>query len=245
MYNALLGAHTGMNRIKLTIQQVSPHVKTAMKLISSAGNAMLKSMLPRTIESIGHLATESADIANSTLLRFNQLQDLLAEIIELSASNQSTNEAVIERMKEQKANTTIEQQRLEQSLETVKNQYSQSKANLENARKEYAEAMHQTSQSTSPDIIHSEGSKPDFFSMVIGLVFNPIKTIGCILGDCDNPSVTIDNTKFENAMKVAQLAKEELARAEQIHNDHFQLQLAEQNELARTINNMAMLDLSQ
>lgn len=245
MYNALMGAHTAMDRIQLAIQQVPTHVKTAMKLITSASNAMLKSMLPRTLESVGRLATESADVANSTLLRFNQLQDLLAEIIELSASTQSTNEADIERMNEQKANSTLEQQRLKQNLETIQNQYTQSKANLELARKKYAEAMHQASLSTSPQIIQSGGSKPNLLSAAIGLVFDPVKTISCMLGGCDNPTVQIDNSKFENAMKLAQLAKEELERAELIHNEHFQLQLAEQNELAKTMNKMAMLDLSK
>jgi len=75
-------------------------------------------------------------------------------------------------------------------------------------------------------------------------VFDPISTIGCLLGICNNPTYHVDNSKFENAMKIAQLAKDELEKAEQTHNEHFQLQLAEQNELAKTINKMAMLDLS-
>ncbi len=240
-----MGAHTAMDKIQLAIKQVPTHVKTAMKLITSASDAMLKSMLPRTLESVGRLASESADVANSTLLRFNQLQDLLAEIIELSASTQSTNEADIDRIEEQRKNATLEQERLKDSLETIKNQYTQSKANLEIARKKYAEAMELLSASSTPDIIQSGNSKPDLITAAIGLVFDPVKTIGCLLGSCGSPTYTVDNTKFENAMKIAQVAKQELERAEQTHNEHFLLQLSEQNELARTMNQMAMLDLSQ
>jgi NADH pyrophosphatase NudC (nudix superfamily) len=86
------------------MKEVPKHIKTAMKLITSASDAILKLMLPVTLESVGRLASGSADEANSTLLRFNKLQDLLAEIIELSASNQSTNEADIDRIDEQTHN---------------------------------------------------------------------------------------------------------------------------------------------
>ena len=240
-----MGAHTSMDQIQLAIKQVPTHVKTAMKLITSASNAMLKSMLPRTLETISRLATESANYANSTLVRFNQLQDLLSEIIELSANTQSGNEAEIDRMNEQKVNSTLEQERLKQSLQAIQNQYTDSKNKLEAARRQYNEAMQELSQSSSPQILESGGGKPGFFGMVIGLYLDPLKTIGCILGSCGNPTITVDNTKFENAMKIAQLAKEELERAEQLHNEHFQLQLVEQNELAKTMNKMALLDLSK
>jgi hypothetical protein len=91
-------------------------------------------MLPRTLESIGRLATESATVANSTLLRFNLLQDLLAEIIELNASTQSFKEAHIEKMKEAQANSTIKQNHLQESIETIKNR---SKLGLKIARQKY------------------------------------------------------------------------------------------------------------
>lgn len=243
MHSALMGAHTSMDRIQLAIKQVPTHVKTALKLITSASDSMLKTMLPRTLESVGRLATESAAIANSTLIRFNLLQDLLAEIIELSANTQSVQEADVDKMKEQIANSTLEQDRLQNSLETIKTQYEQSKANLEIARKKYTEAMELVSQSTNPNIINGV-SKSKFLDTAIGLVFSPVQTIGCLLGNCGTPQIIVDNTKFENAMKAAELAKKELERAEQIHNEHFLLQLNEQNELAKTINQMAMLDLS-
>ncbi|CAF1537428.1 unnamed protein product [Adineta ricciae] len=245
MYNALMGAHTSMNTIQLDIQQVPSQVKKAMKLITSAKDAMLKSLLPGTLENIGRLATQSAETANSTLLRFNKLQDLLGEIIELSANTQAGNEAEIDRLEEQRLNSTLEQDRIKQSLETIKEQYAQSKASLEVARKKYAEAMAAAAASTSPEIIASGGSKPNLLTTAIGIVFDPVKTVGCLLGGCSNPTYTVDNTKFENAMKVAQLAKKELERAEEIHNQHFLLQLSEQNDLAKIINQMAMLDIAQ
>ncbi|CAF3715450.1 unnamed protein product [Rotaria sp. Silwood1] len=245
MYNALMGAHTAMDRIQLAIQQVPTHVKTAMKLITSAGNAMLKSMLPRTLDSIGRLATESADIANSTLQRFNLLQELLAEIIELSENTQGANEAAIYDMETKKNQSMLDQERLQNNLNTIQSQYNASKAALENARKKYAEAMQLVTDSSMPTIVGGQSDPlTDIITLAIGVVFDPVGAIGCILGGCKNPEPVIDNTKFENAMKIAEQARKDLEEAEELHNKHFQQQLAEQNELAKAMGQMAMLDLS-
>jgi hypothetical protein len=75
-------------------------------------------------------------------------------------------------------------------------------------------------------------------------VFQPIEAIGSILDSFSSPQQWVDNTKFENALKIAQAAKDALEKAEQLHNTHFQLQLGQQNELARTMSEMALLDLS-
>ncbi|CAF5148467.1 unnamed protein product, partial [Rotaria sp. Silwood1] len=45
-------------------------------------------------------------------------------------------------------------------------------------------------------------------------------------------------------MKIAEQARKDLEEAEELHNKHFQQQLAEQNELAKAMGQMAMLDLS-
>ena len=244
MYNALMGAHTAMDQIQLAIKQVPTHVKTALKLITSASDAMLKAMLPRTLDSIGRLATESANAANSTLLRFNLLQDLLGEIIELSASTQSANEADIEEMNRQKENATLEQERLVQNIEMIKNQYNQSKNALEVARKEYAEAMEKLKASSTPTVIKEGNPLGELIKVGVDLVLGPANAIGNILGSVFGGSERVDNTNFENALKIAQAAKDTLEKAEQLHNSHFQLQLDQQNELARTISEMALLDFS-
>lgn len=240
-----MGAHTAMDEIQLAIKQVPTQVKTALKLISSASDAMLKSLLPGTLNSISRLATDSANKANATLIRFNNLQDLLGEIIELSASTQSTNEAEIDRLIEQQKNSTLEQDRLKETLASIKKEYDESKAKLEDARKKYAQAMAHLSASSNPEIIASGGSKPGLINQALNLISSPFRGLGCILGGCTNPTYIVDNSKFENALHMAQMAKEELERAEALYNSHFLLQLEAQNELAKTINSMAMLNLSQ
>ena len=245
MYNALMGAHAAMDKIQLSIQQVPTNVKTALKIVTAASDNMLKMMLPRTVETISRLATESANAANATLIRFSSLQDLLGEIIELSATTQSANEADIERMKEQKNKTISEQDRLRAQLEKIKEQQASSKKQLEEARQRFNQAMHDAEQVKDPEIIQTSIPKTSFLQTAIGLVTEPMKTIGCWISGCGTVTYAVDNSKFENAMKLAIVAKEELERAEKTHNEHFKMLLAEQNELAKMMNQMATLDFSQ
>ena len=246
MYNALMGAHTSMDGIQMTIEEVRKHAKTGIKLITSASNALIEIMLPRTLESIGRLATESAQFANDTLVRFTQLQDLLGEIIELSATTQSAKEAAIDKMNEQKVNGTREQQRLKENLQMIQNQYQDSKAKLEVARKAYNDAIQLAGASLSPTITESGGnSKPGLHGVVGGWISGFFRMIGCISVNCKAPMYIVDATNSANAMAAAQLAKEDLERAEKRYNEHFLLQIAEQNELAKTISQMALLDVSK
>ena len=248
MYNTLMAAHTAMDKIQLSIRQVPSQMKTALKIVTSGSDNMLKSMLPRTLTTISRLATESADAANATLRRFDLLQDLLGEIIELSASTQSSNEADIDRMNEQKRNATLEQDRLEQQLQQIKQQFAESKRQLEEARRRFVQAMNDAEQVIVPELIPTRGFNDEQKKIVgeaINFVFNPIKTIGCWLRKCKTPTYKVDNTKFENAMKLAQLAKEELEQAEKLHNEYFHLLLNEQNELAKIMNQMGFLDFSK
>lgn len=244
MYNALMSSHTAMDQIQLAIRQVPNHVKTAMKLITSASNAMLKSMLPLTLGSISRLATESATVAQSTLHRFNLLQDLLGEIIELSAGTQSVNEADIERMNEQKNITTLEQKRINATLNAIEREYNQSKINLQDARREYAKTMQDLRASSNPQGDSQESMLIErLIKTAITAVFNPVEAFGCLLGNCDGPSKPVDNSRFENALKLAEMAKADLEKAEKEYNDRFQRHLTEQNVLAKTMGEMALLDL--
>ncbi|CAF2417364.1 unnamed protein product [Rotaria sp. Silwood2] len=111
--------------------------------------------------------------------------------------------------------------------------------------KKYAEAMQLVTDSSIPTIIGGQSnSLMDILKLAIGVVLDPVGTIGCILGGCKNSEPVIDNTKFENTIKIAEQARQDLEKAEQLHSEHFQQQLAEQNELIKAMGQMAMLDLS-
>ena len=59
-----------------------------------------------------------------------------------------------------------------------------------------------------------------------------------------NPQYKVNNTKFESALKLAEIAKNDLEKAEKEHDKHFLLQLEEQNELFKVINQMALLNMT-
>ena len=244
MYNALMGAHTAMDQIQLAVQQIPTHVKTILKLLSSASDAMIKSMLPRTLDSIGRLANESATVANATLVRFNLLQDLLGEIIELSASTRAENENDIITLNRQKNESLADQKILENTLKTIEEQYAQSKIEVENARKNYADAMEKLKESNMP-ILESNGN-PGFnlLKTVVDFVTNPIETVGNFLNGLGSTQSRVDNSKYENARETVRLAIDRLEKAEQNYNHYVQRQLAEQSDLVRIINDISLLDFT-
>lgn len=249
MYNALMGAHTAMDRVQLAIQQVPIHVKTTLKLLTAASPNMLKTLLPRSLETISHLANESATTASVTLRKFELLQELLSEIIELSATTQSTHELTIMEIERKKNEFNAAQGDLAMTVEKIKEHYQSSRLALEEARKEYNKAM----KSLQENIIPTRSANENSFSTkiidkiidtVFAVILEPLKKIICIFAGCDEPR-PVDNTKFENAKKSAELARDRLKEAEQRYDLHFQQQLAAQNELAQTLRAMSMLDISK
>ncbi len=241
MYNALMGAHMAMDRIQLAIQQIPNHVKIALKVLTSASPNMIKTMLPNSLETIDRLANESAATASATLHKFELLQDLLAEIIELSAVTQSANEASIVEMKRKKNEFIISQQSLAATIDNMEKHYQTSRTALEDARNEYNKAMRLVEQNMSPK---KPNKAKSIISKILGVISAPLKAIACIFGICDNPE-PVDNTQFNNAVKAAELARARLKEAEERYDVHFQQQLAAQNELTQTLGKMAMLDLSK
>ena len=244
MYNALMGAHTGMYDIQLRVQTIPNHVKTTLRIITSGSDTMLKSMLPPTLDRIESAAVYCSSIANKTLTLFKSIQDLISEIIEVGTYTQSSREQDITLIEGLKQNTTFEQQRLAENLNLAKSQYEDSKKALEQARQIYVKAMQSLTESNNPQIIGNVGG-PSILDIALTALFNPAKAVGCLFGGCNTVTYRVDNTIFENAMATVKTAQESLYRAEMIHNDRFQQLLLEQNELARTISDMAKLDLDQ
>lgn len=141
MYKALYGAHTGMDRIQVNLRQIPGQLKTALKLITQAGTAMIKAMLPRTLTNIGHYANESAFIANSTLARFVTLQSLLQEIVQAAAFTDSSNQQKAEQLQIQADELKRNQTEVDSIMNTLQKQQAIARQDLEKARKDYHEAM--------------------------------------------------------------------------------------------------------
>ena len=86
MFKVFVGAHTGLDRIQLNLDQLSNGLKTALKLVSQASPTVAKVMLPRIASSIERSANESVTIARLVLGEFKALTNLLAEVGEASAA---------------------------------------------------------------------------------------------------------------------------------------------------------------
>ena len=95
MYSVFYGAHNSMDRIQGYMQQIPGHVKTTLKLLTSASPRLIQTLLPQTLANIKRLASQCVQSASSTEGSFKSLSALLAEIrvvtqgTEASTSNAS------------------------------------------------------------------------------------------------------------------------------------------------------------
>ncbi|CAF1154126.1 unnamed protein product [Adineta ricciae] len=226
MYDALLAAHTSMDRIQTFSSQIPTHINNTLKLVTRASPNMIKALLPNNLASITRIADICVNASSETVEKFEKLQKVIEEIIRVILTTQTANTNLT-------ANVT-----------SIKQLYDEKRKALEKAREEYWNAVN------ALPVPHTGKS---WFGGIVSSVWNtvtaPIQVVGCILGQCSGnnnnpmPPAPVDNTAFENAMAVVKHKLEELKRAEAEHDEYFQKQLGEQYKLAALIQQIASLNL--
>jgi hypothetical protein len=247
MYEALLSAHNGMDRIQTFTAQIPGHINTTLKLVTRASPTMIKGLLPNTLANIIRLADICVTAANTTVEKFERLQNLIEEIIRVALNTQAATGTSLTTLQEQISNGTKEVELLNGNVTSIREQYEIKRRALEKARQEYWNATNS---------LPGPAPRRNPFSSITNAVWSgvtaPITAIGCVLNSCSSSgsggsfssAAIIDNTAFTNAMEIAKLKLEELKRAEAEHDKWFQLQLGHQYQLAALIQQMASLSLS-
>ncbi|CAF1154066.1 unnamed protein product [Adineta ricciae] len=243
MYDALLAAHTSMDRIQTFSSQIPTHINNTLKLVTRASPNMIKALLPNNLASITRIADICVNASSETVEKFAKLQKVIEEIIRVILSTQTANTNLVSQLQQQINNGTNEIQLLTANVTSIKQLYDEKRKALEKAREEYWNAV---------NALPTPHTRKSWFGGIVGSVWNavtaPIQVVGCILGQCsgnnNNPMpAPADNTAFENAMAIAKLKLEELKRAEAEHDEYFQKQLGEQYKLAALIQQIASLNL--
>jgi hypothetical protein len=141
MYGALYGAHTGMDKMQASMRQIPSLLNTALKLITQATIPMTKAMLPRTLTNIGRYANESATVARASLERFDNLQELLQEIVLASTLTNTDNRQTAENLAEQNEVIRVNKMNMDIAIAEMKAKYGTAQEDLEKARQDYHAAM--------------------------------------------------------------------------------------------------------
>ncbi|CAF0794059.1 unnamed protein product [Rotaria sp. Silwood1] len=141
MYRALYGAHTSMESIQVSMRQIPTLLKTAIKLITQASTVLNKALLPRTLASIGRYANESAAVARASLERFEYLQVLLHEVLEVTTLTNSDNKETAEKLAAEAEDIRKEKKEMDNVIADITAQYETARKNLEKTRQDYHNAM--------------------------------------------------------------------------------------------------------
>ena len=246
LYEALLAAHTGMDRIQTFTAQIPSHINTTLKLVTRASPNMIKALLPNTLASIVRIADLCVDVASDTVDKFAQSQYLIEEIIRITLNSKTVNFNLTTDLQGLISNGKTEVELLTANITSIKEMYGEKRKALEKARQEYWEAY---------NAISGQRIFGGFFSAIVsgivGIIVKPIATgIACVLGLCPSnggpaPPPTVDNTAFENAMAIVKAKLEALKHAEAEHDEWFQKQLGDQYQLAALIQQSASLELDK
>ncbi len=253
MYSALLGAHTTMDRIQLNVQQVPGHVKTALQLVIAGSPSLIELLLPKTLESIGRIANESASYARTTFEKFSSLQELIAEIIEASANTHSTQSSIVEEIHSQIDKGKEEQVQLNNNINDIQKQYEIARLEMEKALKEYQDAENAIPTARIKKKLRK------FVKKVVSVIVAPAKILGCILGLCYTNPAALDaaieaaeaaaaaekEIAKQNAIAKANFLLGVLKEAEKRHAAFAQQQAAEQQKLTELMKKIAALDLDK
>lgn len=247
MYSALIGAHVAMDRIQLSVQPVPGHVKTALMLVAVGSPMLIEVMLPKTLESIGRIANESAAQARATFDKFSSLQELMAEIIEASTNTHSSQTAVVQQIQTQINQAKEEQKNLNNNIHSITSQYDEARREVEKARQEY-----QTAYNAIPTA--RKFLKKVFRAVVhavVSVITTPINVISGLFGKNQAAAAAAAaaqlaaETAKQNAIAKANHLLEVLKEAEKRQQAFAQQQAVEQEKLVAIINKIAKLDLDR
>ncbi|UJR06841.1 hypothetical protein I4U23_011129 [Adineta vaga] len=243
MYSAFLGAHTNMDRIQMNMQQIPNHIKTALKLLTSASPRLIKTLLPLTLTNIKRIASQCMQSANSTTHNYRNLAAFLHELTAVAQGTGASSSSELIIIGQLLANSTAEQDLLNVQIESIRQEFEAAREALQKAQKEYYEAYHAI-----------PGRRKRFFGgfvastlgSIVGSVVNvfsgALQTVGCIFASCGGRP--IDNTPFENAKKKAELALERLKQAQAIYDKWYTQMLEKQDKLTATIIQLSQLNMT-
>ncbi|CAF3937738.1 unnamed protein product, partial [Rotaria sp. Silwood1] len=236
MYRALFGAHTAMNRIQANMRQIPNLLKTALKLITQAGTAMTKAMLPRTLSNIGQYANTSATDARTAFDKFTYLQDLLHEIFSASTYTNTNNRLLAEKLQNETELTKNTTKELSEAINKETANYEAARQQLEKARQEYHEAM-----------MNVPGGEWNAHAWNVYANNRPAETCSGRWFWRDCRSLRDEQFQEYNAAAKwkAEQALQRLKEAEEESKKFFNNQVNKQNEMAAAIHQLASLNLGE
>ncbi|CAF0954722.1 unnamed protein product [Didymodactylos carnosus] len=244
VYQAFLGAHTSMDQIQLFMQQIPGHIKTSLKLLTTASPQLISTLLPLTLKthllktysehyrgSIERIANDCVKLANQTVNKFDNLMALLQEIIEISLGTETANQNAINGINALINSSHHDRELLEFEIQQIQQGYQAAQQALKKAQEDYAAAYH-----AIPTL--------RFWSALGNFIVGAVNVIGGILGIFGGGGGD-NNLAFENAKQKAELAYKQLKEAEARYDIHYQQLLQKQNKMVNIILEISKLNLDK
>ena len=263
MYAVFYGAHNSMDRIQGYMQLIPGHIKTALKLLTSASPRLIQTLLPQTLANIKRVVSQCVQSASSTEQSFKSLSALLAEIRVVTQGTESSTSNALVTVNSLLANSTKEQELLNTQIDEMRKKFEFAREALQKAQQEYHAAFHAIpGRRKKPfggfigNIVSGVvGGVSGLVSGVVGGISNVVggvfNTVGCIFSSCSSKpngqpnGQLIDNSVFTNAKEKAELALKRLKEAEEAYDKWYAQLQEKQNKLTANIVQLSQLDFEK
>jgi hypothetical protein len=141
MYQTFLDAHTSMNQIQLSMQQIPRNIHTTLKVLTQGSPRLIQSILPSSLNNIERLINDCFNSANGTANKFGSVMHLLQEIIEMNENTLSWNENTMAEIAIAINESLLEQEEIVRQKNQIKEQCAESKEALKEAHQAYLDAV--------------------------------------------------------------------------------------------------------
>ncbi|XP_016116157.1 uncharacterized protein [Sinocyclocheilus grahami] len=134
-------AHKSMDQIRLHTAQVPDYMKTAVKILFQGDDEVVKAHLPDQLDNIRVIADECLKLSNATEERFNNVIDIIQELLEACLNQNQFYGEEIEATKRNLVETKLREQSAKETKRRTEKAMSTMEKEMEKAHENYQNAL--------------------------------------------------------------------------------------------------------
>lgn len=135
-YEAFRNAHSSMNTIQLYMAQIPGHIKTSLRILTSASQRLVQRMLVPSLNNIERIGRQCSKLASDTDDQFVNVMQLLGEVVEVTALTQGVHLQQFKEVEIQLNVSKATEHFQQKIIETVEKHYNEAQSACTKALKD-------------------------------------------------------------------------------------------------------------
>uniref|UniRef100_A0A3P8ZSF3 Uncharacterized protein n=1 Tax=Esox lucius TaxID=8010 RepID=A0A3P8ZSF3_ESOLU len=140
-WEAFNEAHKSMDQIRLHTQNVPPYIKTAVDILVQNDDALVKNLLPDTLDSINNISASCVELAKSVENKFAHVTKLISELLETCTSAKQSYGTKLEEVRNMLEYQKVQKDILEKENELAEKEYVKLQKLQDKSYEDFKKAM--------------------------------------------------------------------------------------------------------